>query len=175
MKRKHLGFLILLIVASIASIIVYKIVYLVKHKQERKASISHLPDLSGITANRNVINIKNSAETGSVIISVVNTECDFCHEQIKEFQKMITAKTLKIFLLSTEPLGQLQDFASRYAIPAEGNITIAQISPDDLYRTFGSVATPYTTLYVNGTLVTEFKTNTTSENIVKYIENYDEH
>ena len=147
-------------------LMVFLIVREWKKRDQHQSAIEVLPDLEILGTDNLAFNLSN-IEQRFVLIVIFDTECDFCHQQVKELCKL-SGDDLKIVLLSRESLGRITSFSNEYHLK-ELSITAGQLSDDQLSATFGNVGTPYMTLYREKSLVKEFTTLKQGPDIITYL------
>jgi len=85
---------------------------------------------------------------GKTIIILFFPDCDHCQRETKAIQEKIGAfKDYTLYFLSTNPVEQIQEFATDYKLDSIANVKFGRIAPDKVFVNFGSIPAPSLYIY----------------------------
>lgn len=97
-------FLFLLIVS-----IAFMVRQIIQNQITRSIEVYRIPNLALSNLNGEKINIYESSQNQYILLSFVQSDCDFCLEEINQLSDSIDlVKDMKVFLISSEPTKQLE-------------------------------------------------------------------
>ena len=152
--KKIIGLLLLLALVATITLLCYKSYTLYTIKREARAKLRSTPsmNLTGLDGKY----FSFSGEKGIVMLVYYSGACDLCDFEAEQFEKNISQlSSLKIMMVSTDPLDSIQRFSKRHHL--QELITFGKIKDEDVLAAFGTEALPHILIYNDEILVGEFK------------------
>lgn len=167
MKRDTLKKLILLLLSAIVVFLLSIVVQKISHESEVESLKQSLEDFTLVESDGNQIS-STALCNGTTVLILFNPTCEHCLAEIKDIRAHhVLFKEITIALVSTESLEAINAFASDLNLGSFDNMKWYQISPDDLYKHFGTVSYPEIYTYRNRHLIDHHKGETKAEAILE--------
>jgi len=140
-------------------------------KQKANKQLKLLPNLKLTSLDSLTINVLDFIEPNkSVIISLFNTDCDHCKQELKEIMSIISNVDINVILISSEPIFHVKKYIKENNLQ-KSSINFAIIDEDKVFETFGAVSFPHILIYNSkGELKKKFMGEVKAETILNYIE-----
>ncbi len=160
-----LSILLVCAVAWLASSTVRKI-NKKKEVKEKNNVLHELPIFSMDSTSYSIVN-----EQKPIVLILFNTGCEHCQYEAGEIKKSIASfSQVSIVMVSSEPIAAIKEFALKYEVSHEPNITFCKIDPSKVFETFGGGSIPRIFIYgIDRQLIKEFNGETKIEAILKYL------
>jgi hypothetical protein len=167
MKRHALKNLILLSLSAIIVFLLSIVVQKVSHESEIDSSKQTLEDFTLVESDGNQIS-STTLGNGTTVLILFNPSCEHCQAEIKDIKAHhVLFKETTIAFVSTEPLEVINTFVSDLNLGSFDNMKWYQISPNDLYKHFGTVSYPEIYTYRNRHLIHHHKGETKAQAILE--------
>lgn len=106
MNRKHVavGFLFFILFLTVLMVL-----NIAQKQTSKRIDFEQLPNLSLYDLENNEYNIYEKTQNQYVLLVFVQSDCDYCHQEIKQLSDSIGfTKDLKVLLISSESITQLE-------------------------------------------------------------------
>ena len=151
--------LILIILFSALSFMVYKVIYKINYKAEVAEDIKTMPPFSFKTMGGTVFSNQDLKPNTSTIFINFNSTCEYCQHEAEQIKADIDQlKTVQLMFISEETPKQINDFAINYNLLEHDNITFLQDTDARFASIFDANSLPTLIIYgKNNQLIEKIK------------------
>ena len=169
-NRKIIISVIIISIAGILFFLVTKILIKLKEKEKIADQIKTFPKLSVEAIGLNKFELWGKSGKVSVVI-FFNSSCEHCqYEAITIAQELASFRGTNLLFISEESAEEIATFSREYQLNDKPEVWWLKMDPDNVYKTFGSIAVPHIWIYnKDGRLVKEFKGETKVEAIMDWL------
>lgn len=163
---------IFIIIISLTSFMIYKIVTKLKRVEKIAEQIQSIPPIAFTKLNSEELFTDEDIEPDKVIlITHFHPDCDFCHVQLKDVASQLEKfANTQILLISNAQADSINKMAKEYSLNNKENITLLHDEDAIFKDIFGEKAIPTSLIYSKeGNLIKLFKGKAKVEDILKHI------
>ena len=128
--------------------------------KQKESFGKQLPNFSeSLTVDSTHFSIQKIPQNTPVIVLYLDPDCGICTKQVEELIKSKSQlENAQVFLVSVESVTQHRAFAQKYGLSQIPNFYLLSLPKAELYKTFGSAASPHLFVYnTQHQLVKDFK------------------
>ncbi|MFH6943716.1 MULTISPECIES: TlpA family protein disulfide reductase [unclassified Flavobacterium] len=167
--RKYSKIILLLLLVSFLSFMVYNIISKINHKKELAEHIKTIPAFNYQDLNGVAFTNKNLKTDIAVLFVYFNSDCEFCNEEAQMIQENIEKLSLiQVVFVSFEQVKQIKSFAQKHSLLNHDNIHFVSDTNVTFATSFDVKSLPCLVLYnKNQQLIEKIKGQTQVATILK--------
>lgn len=166
--KKQLKIIIPILLLGSLGFMGYKVTNQINYKKEVAENIKIIPVFSYENIKGGIFTNKDLKRIPTVFI-YFNSECEYCNEETQMIKENIVKfKPFQIIFISFEKLNKISDFANKYQLNSNDNVTFLSDSKVTFATTFDVKSLPCIVLYdENQKLIEKIKGQTKAETLIK--------
>lgn len=158
-------------IAILVTLVLFMIYGIVEKIIANKSMVDKIQSLNvGPLFKMDSTHYKANPSTPTVLI-YFNSTCEHCQYELAEIKKNTSLfENISIVLMSFENIDLIKKVGDDFEMGRTPNIEFVKINRDDVFETYGSLATPHIFIYAKDQkLIKEFKGETKIDAIVKHL------
>lgn len=146
--KRTLKRIILILVLSIVTFLIYKVISKAQEKTAIANQIKTLPQFSFTSLENNTFSNTHLKSNTPTIFIYFNSECDFCQHEAQSISDSIDEFAhIQLIFVSTEPVVKIIAFSMQHNLNEKKNIVFLHDANNHFSKQFDASSVPFTIIY----------------------------
>lgn len=171
MRARNISIGVIMLAIAVTGLLVFMIIRSYDLKKKQELNRASIPSLNLLLSDSSMSNTAALTGAGPTLIILFNSECEHCSDEARDIRDHVdTLSGITTVFISSEELGDINDFGLRHELNGRDHIYLAKADPSDLSNVFGTISFPRILLYgADQALLHDFKGTTRVEAILKHL------
>jgi len=148
LKHKVIKISVVLIVITILSYLIYRVINIMEYKNSVVNILKTLPEFSFKTLDNQNFTNNHIIKNKPTVFIYFNSECDFCHHEAQIISENLNAlKDVELLFVSSQDIKVINEFANKYELLNQPNISFLSDNKNIFSKRFDVNSIPYLLIY----------------------------